>query len=92
MVLSKALNSSYKNVRLFVTKHLAKLLREFNGTQQWLIQLLVTQLYDTSMEVRELSVSVLNDVCYSSEVLEAVIEMRPALGHLGAIGAPLLFR
>lgn len=92
VVLSKALNSSYKNVRLFTTKHLTYLLQESPTSKSWLISLLVTQLYDTSVEVRELAVSILNEVCQSLEVLELVVEMRPSLDHLGSIGAPLLFR
>jgi large subunit ribosomal protein L17e len=92
VVLSKALNSSFKNVRLFATKHLTFLLQESPVSKDWLIGLLVTQLYDTSTEVRELAVSILNDVCKSSEILELVVEMRPSLDHLGSIGAPLLFR
>lgn len=92
VVLSKALNSSYKNVRLFTTKHLGKLLRETTGSKEWLIGLLVTQLYDTSSEVRELAVTMLNEICQDSELLEMVVETRPALDHLGAVGAPLLVR
>ena len=92
IVLSKALHSSYKSVRLFATKHLGKLLRETFGPKEWLIRLLVTQLYDTSTEVRELAVATLQEVCQTTEALEMVIEMHPALDHLGAIGAPLLFR
>lgn len=92
IVLSKALNSSYKHVRLFATKHLTTLLRDTAASKEWLIGLLVTQLYDTSSEVRELAVTILNDVCRSTDVLQMVVELRPSLDHLGSIGAPLLFR
>lgn len=92
VVLSKTLNSPYKHIRLFTTRHLGTLLRDTLPGQDWLIKLLVTQLYDTSADVREVAVTILNDVCQSNEVLESVVAVRPSLDHLGAIGAPLLFR
>lgn len=90
--MSKTLNSPYKHIRLFTTRHLGTLLRDTLPGQEWLIKLLVTQLYDTSADVREVAVTILNDVCHSNEVLESVVAVRPSLDHLGAIGAPLLFR
>lgn len=68
------------------------MLRDTLPGQEWLIKLLVTQLYDTSADVREAAVTILNDVCQSNEVLESIVAVRPSLDHLGAIGAPLLFR
>jgi rapamycin-insensitive companion of mTOR len=67
-------------------------MRDLQAGQDWLIKLLVTQLYDTSVDVREAAVTILNEVCQSNEVLESVVAARPSLDHLGAIGAPLLFR
>ena len=60
--------------------------------EPWLIHLLLTQLYDVALEVREMAVRILEAACESLDTLEAVVKMRPALDHLGYSGAPLLFR
>ncbi|KAN0062384.1 hypothetical protein ACQY0O_005266 [Thecaphora frezii] len=105
VVLSKALSSSYRHMRLFATRHLAELIRcliltgnaarppaaEDDGGE-WMISLLLSQLYDPSIEVRELAVKVLEESCASIEVLEKVVAMRPTLDHLGDIGHPLLLK
>lgn len=79
-------------MRLFATQHLAKLSRETELAQLWQISLLLTQLYDTSIEVCELAVQVLEVACQSMSTLELVVDMRPSLHHLGDIGAKLLTR
>ena len=101
VVLSKALTSNYRHVRLFATKHLAELIRrsmsaaatapDFSSSE-WMISLLLTQLYDPSVEVRELAVKVVEEACASIDILERVVEMRPTLDHLGDIGHPLLLK
>ena len=58
----------------------------------WALRLLLTQLYDPAPEVHELAVRILEDACESSDVLELVVEMQPALDHLGEIGDPLLLK
>ncbi|CAH7686350.1 Rapamycin-insensitive companion of mTOR, middle domain-domain-containing protein, partial [Phakopsora pachyrhizi] len=101
LVLSKALTSSYKHVRLFATHHLEKLISnsEFgttgpsSNTKIWLIRLLLTQLYDPSPEVCGLAVEILEEACTASiEVLETVVQMRPSLENLGDVGVPLLLK
>ncbi|EGG07719.1 uncharacterized protein MELLADRAFT_48033 [Melampsora larici-populina 98AG31] len=107
LVLSKALTSTVKHVRLFSTHHLEKLISRLDLNQSssshhlsnnaggigWLIKLLITQLYDPSPEVCGLAVEILEEVCTGSiEVLETVVNMRPALENLGEVGAPLLLR
>ncbi|SCV73876.1 BQ2448_6306 [Microbotryum intermedium] len=91
--LSKALTSSQKPVRIFATRHLAKLIQRQGPTaEEWQLQLLLTQLYDPSTEVRELAVRVLEQACQDQQTLETVVQMRPSLDHLGPMGADLLTR
>ena len=107
LLLSKALTSSYKvrflpvrfitltlrqHVRIFATSHLGKLIREASGSFDWLIRLLLTQLYDASVDVCHLAVQLLEEACEIPEHLEIVVAMRPSIDHLGEIGEPLLVK
>lgn len=99
VMLSKALTSSPKATRIFATKLLRKYAtREPSGTETkdtvafWAIRLLVTQLYDPVIEVSEVAVEILQEACNRKQYLEYVVRCRPALDHLGEIGAPLLLR
>lgn len=102
IVLAKALTSSYRDVRLFATRHLAELIRQqtlpANAKKgadvqgDWTIALLLTQLYDPSVEVRQLATRVVQEACTSSHILETVVSMRPTLDHLGELGHPLLLK
>ena len=102
VMLSKSLTACSKNVRIFATRLLRKyalfppteineLARQPEGCQ-WAIRLLVTQLYDPEVQVSEIAVQILEEVCNKMANLEYVVRCRPALDHLGAIGAPLLLR
>ena len=101
VMLSKALTSCPKSVRIYSTK----LLRKYATSQtrganqdmrqggcEWAIRLLVTQLYDPEVQVCEIAVQTLEEVCNHRVQLEYVVRCCPALDHLGAIGAPLLLR
>lgn len=44
------------------------------------------------MEVCETAVKILEEACNTTHSLEYVVKCRPALDHLGEIGAPLLLR
>ena len=92
---------SVQTIRVFSTK----LLRKYATTEPvgdsqstassvayWAIRLLVTQLYDPQMEVSEVAVQILEEACNRMQYLEYVVKCRPALDHLGEIGAPLLLR
>ncbi len=102
VMLSKALTACPKNIRAYATRFLRKYAtsqqREaddsLNRTKgpEWAIRLLVTQLYDPEVQVCEIAVEILEEVCNRKEQLEYVVRCRPALDHLGAIGAPLLLR
>jgi rapamycin-insensitive companion of mTOR len=62
------------------------------GQCDWAIRLLVTQLYDPEVEVCEVAVQILQEACNQRSHLEYIVRCRPALDHLGEIGAPLLLR
>lgn len=102
VMLSKALTACPKNIRIFATRFLRKYAtshqQEANSQPnssngpEWAIRLLVTQLYDPEVQVSEIAVQILEEVCNRKAQLEYVVRCRPALDHLGAIGAPLLLR
>ena len=101
VLLSKALTAGCKEVRI----HSTNVLRRYStrssskssatqgvGDSKWAIQLLVTQLYDPEVEVCATAIKILEEACNRREYLEYIVECRPALDHLGEIGAPLLLR
>ncbi|KAF3308632.1 hypothetical protein TWF173_001088 [Orbilia oligospora] len=110
IILSKALTTGPRAVRLFATNHLRSLVEgcrtpppnplmppsitttKSTETSQWAIRLLVTQLYDPDVEVCKTAVKILEEACNARTSLEYVVQCRPALDHLGEIGAPLLLR
>lgn len=96
IIISKALTTSLLDVRLFATEHLGFLIDESmdrtRKTVEWAIRLLVVQLYDPNTEVCEAAVNVLEAACNTREHLEYIVSLRPALDHLGEVGAPLLLR
>jgi rapamycin-insensitive companion of mTOR len=100
VLLSKALTAGTKDMRI----HATNILRKYAISQRitssgqvisdakWAIRLLVTQLYDPEVEVCATAVKILEKACNSKPLLEYIVECRPALDHLGEIGAPLLLR
>ncbi|KAH9950606.1 Rapamycin-insensitive companion of mTOR, N-term-domain-containing protein [Amylocystis lapponica] len=92
IVLSKALTSSYKHIRLYATNHLGTLIRGSTVANAWTLRLLLTQLYDPAMDVREVAIHFLEEACEDTEVLQTVVEMQPTLDHLGEMGHPLLLK
>lgn len=101
VLLSKALTAGSKEIRTHATNVLRRYSgrSRLNGTisqgvgdSKWAIQLLVTQLYDPEVEVCATAVKILEEACNRKNYLEYIVECRPALDHLGEIGAPLLLR
>lgn len=100
VLLSKALTAGSKDTRI----HATNILRKYSsrsrpkspgqgvGDAKWAIQLLVTQLYDPEVEVCATAIKILEEACNRKNYLEYIVECRPALDHLGEIGAPLLLR
>ncbi|KAK2879327.1 hypothetical protein FQN49_000990 [Arthroderma sp. PD_2] len=95
VILSKALTTGSKDIRIFSTKLLRKYVvgKALQGVPvEWVIQLLVTQLYDPDVAVCQVAVKILEEACNQRDYLEYVVKCRPSLDHLGEIGAPLLLR
>ncbi|KAF2191339.1 hypothetical protein K469DRAFT_622909 [Zopfia rhizophila CBS 207.26] len=99
IIISKAMTSCSKEIRIFSTRLLRKYAtKSMQGTEsaggiaEWAIRLLVTQLYDPEVEVCEVAIKILEEACNQKQSLEYVVKCRPALDHLGEIGAPLLLR
>ncbi|KAH7139446.1 Rapamycin-insensitive companion of mTOR, N-term-domain-containing protein [Dendryphion nanum] len=98
IILSKAMTSGSKEIRIFSTRLLRKYATkpmqdsESASIAEWAIKLLVTQLYDPEVEVCEVAIKILEEACNQTQSLEYVVKCRPALDHLGEIGAPLLLR
>ena len=102
VMLSKGLTACSKTIRIYTTKLLRKYVRPMSPgsgrkehdaeSNHWIIRLLVTQLYDPQLQVCEVAVKVLEEICDQQSNLEYVVRCRPALDHLGEIGAPLLLR
>jgi hypothetical protein len=100
VMLSKALTIGSKEIRIFATR----LLRKYAvgdvslsphvaiGNAEWVVKLLVTQLYDPEVTVCQVAVKILEEACNQRDYLEFVVKCRPSLDHLGEIGAPLLLR
>ncbi|KAH6684264.1 Rapamycin-insensitive companion of mTOR, N-term-domain-containing protein [Halenospora varia] len=101
VLLSKALTAGSKDIRIHATNVLRKYSRgsrlssstsQSIGDSKWAIQLLVTQLYDPEVEVCATAIKILEEACNRKNYLEYIVQCRPALDHLGEIGAPLLLR
>ncbi|KAI7190457.1 hypothetical protein KC363_g4384 [Hortaea werneckii] len=99
IILSKAMIASSKQMRISATRILRKYAMTpieqtiiGGGAAEWAIKLLVGQLYDPEIEVCEVAIKILEEACNNITSLEYVVKCRPALDHLGEIGAPLLLR
>lgn len=100
VILSKALTTGSKEIRIFATKLLRKYTvgngsipsRSGIANADWVVKLLVTQLYDPDVAVCQVAVKILEEACNQRDYLEFVVKCRPSLDHLGEIGAPLLLR
>ena len=95
VILSKAMATGHRDVRLAATEHLGRLIVRASATnniEKWAIGLLLTQLYDPSIDISQKAVEVCTTVCDSKLNLEYLVTLRPSLDHLVDIGKPLLFR
>ncbi|XP_053181955.1 rapamycin-insensitive companion of mTOR-like isoform X3 [Scomber japonicus] len=93
VILSKILTAATDTCRLYATKHLRVLLRagvEFFSS--WGMELLVTQLHDHSKGVSMEALDILDEACEDKANLHALIQLKPALSHLGDKGLLLLLR
>ncbi|KAK5610724.1 hypothetical protein CRENBAI_000910 [Crenichthys baileyi] len=93
VILSKVLTASTDTCRLYGTKHLRVLLRagvEFFSS--WGMELLVTQLHDHNKVVSMEALDILDEACEDKANLHALIQLKPAVSHLGDKGLLLLLR
>ncbi|XP_018608471.1 rapamycin-insensitive companion of mTOR-like isoform X2 [Scleropages formosus] len=93
VVLSKILTAATDSCRLYATKYLRVLLRanvEFFSS--WGIELLVTQLHDCTKAISMEALDILNEACEEKANLHALIQMKPALAHLGDPALLLILR
>ncbi|KAF7668319.1 hypothetical protein LDENG_00018400 [Lucifuga dentata] len=93
VILSKILTAASDTSRLYATKHLRVLLRagvEFFSS--WGMELLVTQLHDHNKAVSMEALDILDEACEDKANLHALIQLKPALSHLGDKGLLLLLR
>ncbi|XP_056888315.1 rapamycin-insensitive companion of mTOR-like [Takifugu flavidus] len=93
VILSKILTAATDPCRLYATKHLRVLLRasvEFFSS--WGMELLVTQLHDHNKAVSMEALDILDEACEDKANLHALIQLKPALSHLGDKGLLLLLR
>ncbi|XP_030004828.1 rapamycin-insensitive companion of mTOR-like [Sphaeramia orbicularis] len=93
VILSKILTAATDSCRLYATKHLRVLLRaNVEFFSNWGIELLVTQLHDRNKTISAEALDILDEACGDKANLHALIEMKPALTHLGDKGVLLLLR
>ncbi|KAG8763716.1 hypothetical protein FRC11_013592 [Ceratobasidium sp. 423] len=92
LILSKALTSRHKHIRIDATDYLGKLIRLNPKANEWMLRLLLTQLYDPASEVCEKAILYLQEACEDMAILEMVVQMQPILDHLGEVGHPLLLK
>ncbi|KAK9242722.1 Rapamycin-insensitive companion of mTOR, N-term-domain-containing protein [Lipomyces tetrasporus] len=93
IILAKVLATGEKDVRMFTTSHLAKLIDfEDIKMRNWAIELLVEQLYDVDPDVCKLAMKVLGDACEDGPTLDYIVKCLPDLEHLSDMTAPLLLR
>ncbi|XP_051876078.1 rapamycin-insensitive companion of mTOR isoform X2 [Pristis pectinata] len=93
VILSKILTSATDSCRLYATKHLRVLLRaNVEFFSNWGIELLVTQLHDKNKTISSEALDILDEACEDKANLHALIQLKPALTHLGDKGLLLLLR
>ncbi|EEP76742.1 conserved hypothetical protein [Uncinocarpus reesii 1704] len=95
LMLVKALTIGTKDIRTFATRVLRKYVVggvALTPAVEWIIRLLVSQLYDPDVAVCQIAMKVLEEACNQRDLLEYVVQCRPSLDHLGEIGASLLLR
>lgn len=62
------------------------------GAPDWLVRLLVQQLYDSSPEIVRYVVTVLERICEDERALDQVLALQPALELVGDVGSSLMTR
>lgn len=90
ILLSRMLAHRSRKFRIEVMQKVAEMIQQ--KPNQWNVRLLVNQLYDSSMAVRNLASDLLLQACISSSAtLDMVVDMRPMLSPDGAQSLLLKF-
>ena len=93
IIFSAILTSSREELRRSATKQLGRMLRESPDLRSSdILHMLVTQLYDSDLEVRSEAMIVLLELCDDPTSLDRVAALRPAAAHLGEEGLELQLR
>ncbi|XP_041958385.1 rapamycin-insensitive companion of mTOR [Alosa sapidissima] len=93
VILSKVLTAATDTCRMYATKHLRVLLRaNVEFFSNWGMELLVTQLHDHNKAISMEALDILDEACEDKANLHTLIQMKPALSHLGDKGILLLLR
>jgi rapamycin-insensitive companion of mTOR len=93
IILSKILTCGTTDLRLFATLHTRFLLRnQVDDFSEWVVPLLVTQLYDLDESVHNCAVQVLDEAFDTEENLNAAVMLSPDLSHLVSVADSLLLR
>lgn len=80
------------------TRHLETLLSpvpsrlDHGGAPDWVVRLLVQQLYDSAPEIVRTVVGVLERICQDERTLDQVLALQPALELVGDLGSGLMTR
>jgi rapamycin-insensitive companion of mTOR len=89
---SSVFYTPFQHIRLYATKHLGEMILHSPTANTWTLRLLLTQLYDPAMEVRQSATQFLEEACELVDILQLVVAMQPTLDHLGDVGHGLLLK
>ncbi|KAK9458200.1 Rapamycin-insensitive companion of mTOR, N-term-domain-containing protein [Dipodascopsis uninucleata] len=91
ILLSKVLVMGEKDVRMFATSHLGRLIdHENTNMRNWAVDLLIEGMYDPDKELRELAVRILGTACEHPRTLNYIVDRLPPVDQLPEASAPLM--
>lgn len=91
IIFTKVLTTSNLELRVFTTNHLSTLLHH-PDENNFIVKLLIDQLYDTDEKVVETAARIIDDYVMDLENLNKIVELRPNLFQLNKIGHSTLLR
>ncbi|KAI8620159.1 Rapamycin-insensitive companion of mTOR, N-term-domain-containing protein, partial [Chytriomyces sp. MP71] len=93
VILSKLMTSSEKDVRLFATDFVGKLLfsNQDESTRAWCVEVLVVQMYDSAKDISEKAKLSLEAACDLPGVVEAILAQNPAY-QMDSLTNPIYMR
>ncbi|KAL7752498.1 hypothetical protein RI367_002032 [Sorochytrium milnesiophthora] len=92
-LMEKVVTSSSTSTRLFATNHLRMLLRSSEkDMSEWLISILVNQLYDPAPRIIHAACRALDEACEVDDGLATLVRLQPSLDHVLGIEDSLFLR